>query len=161
MATGSRGWLQTINFVVSGLLITAAAPGLYRAAPSGWLAAAIAVFGLALVASGIFPMDPMRGYPPGTPAGTPTTTSRRHDLHDSAGALVFTSLPVAAVVAAVTLDDTGWVVYSAVTAAVFGVAAGRFASAWEADDPRTGLFQRAAIVPGWTWVGLLCWHLIP
>ncbi|WP_052668861.1 DUF998 domain-containing protein [Nitriliruptor alkaliphilus] len=161
LATGPRGWLQTINFVVSGLLITAAGPGLYEAVPGPWFAAVIAVFGLALVASGVFPMDPMRGYPPGTPEGTPPTTSRRHQLHDAAGAVVFTSLPVGAVVAALTLGDVVWSAYSAVTAVVFGVAAGRFATAWEADDPRTGLFQRVAIVSGWTWLALLCWSLIP
>lgn len=161
LATGRRGWVQTTNFVVSGLLITAAAPGLFRAAPGPWLAAVIAVFGLALVASGVFPMDPMRGYPPGTPEDTPPTTSRRHQLHDAAGAVVFTSLPVAAVVAALTLGDTAWATYSVATAVVFGVAAGRFASAWEADDPRTGLFQRVAIISGWIWLGLLCWRLIP
>ena len=30
------------------------------------LGIALTVFGLGLVGSGIFPMDPMRGYPPGT-----------------------------------------------------------------------------------------------
>jgi hypothetical protein len=108
LATGPRGSVQTTNFIVSGLLIAAAGPGLYEAVPGPWLAAVIAVLGLALVASGVFPMDPMRGYPPGTPEGTPPTTSRRHQLHDSAGAVVFTSLPVGAVVAALTLGETVW-----------------------------------------------------
>lgn len=161
LATGSRGWVQTVNFVVCGLLVTVSAIGVGGAMGSWWLAGAIAVFGLALVASGVFPMDPMRGYPVGTPAGDPATVSRAHQLHDGAGAVVFGSLPVCAVVAAFTLDDTVWAVASGGTAAYLVVMAGRFGAAWEADDPRTGLVQRAFIVPGWIWLAALCWHLAP
>ncbi|MEV6813057.1 DUF998 domain-containing protein [Micromonospora sp. NPDC051296] len=89
LALGRRGWMQTANFLVSGLLVTAAAPGLHAATGSRWLTASVAVFGLALVASGVFPMDRMRGYPPGTPDVTPTSYSRRHQIHDVAGAVVF------------------------------------------------------------------------
>lgn len=161
LALGPRGWLQMTNFIISGLLIGASAPGIYQATQSAWLAVLVAVFGLALVASGVFPMDPMRGYPPGTPEGTPSTTSMRHTLHDWAGMLVFTSLPAAAIVAALSIDDVAWVAYSGATATVFVVLFVRFGSAWEADSPRTGLVQRLTIVPGWTWLGLLCWHLMP
>lgn len=104
-------------------------------------------------------MDPMRGYSPGTPEGTPTATSRSHQLHHHAGAVVFSSLPLCAVIAAVTLDEPVWVAYSVATAVAFAGAAVWFAVAWEADGPRTGLLQRVAIVPGWIWLGLVCWHL--
>lgn len=159
LALGARGWVQTTNFVVSGLLITTSALGIHRATDGFWLAGLVAVFGLALVASGVFPMDPMRGYPPGTPEGDPPTTSRRHQLHDHAGAAVFGSLPLCAVAAALTLDEPAWVAYSVVTVITFTVGAGWFATTWENDDPRTGLIQRLAIVPGWIWLGLVCWHL--
>lgn len=160
LALGPRGWVQTTNFVVSGLLITLAAGGLYRVA-SVWLAALVAVFGLALVASGVFPMDAMRGYPPGTPEGTPATTSVRHTRHDQAGAVVFAALPVAALVAALQLDDVAWAVSSGVVAAALAALVIVFGSAWEADAPRAGLIQRVTIVTGWSWLGLLCWHLRP
>lgn len=66
-ALGWRGWIQTANFLVCGALITASSIGILDADASRYLAAAIAAFGPGLVASDIFPMDPMRGYPPGTP----------------------------------------------------------------------------------------------
>jgi hypothetical protein len=161
LALGPRGWLQTSNFLVSGLLVTASAIGLSQATGSVWLAVLIAVFGLALVASGVFPMDAMRGYPPGTPDTTPSTTSLRHRLHDWAGVVVFAAVPAAAVVAALVLDDPAWVVYSGVTAAASGALFLYFGTAWEADHPRAGLIQRVTIVVGWSWLGLLCWHLVP
>ncbi|PZG20835.1 DUF998 domain-containing protein [Micromonospora craterilacus] len=161
LALGGRGWVQTANFLVSGLLVTAAAPGLHAATGSGWLAASVAVFGLALLASGVFPMDPMRGYPPGTPDVTPTTYSRRHQVHDWAGVVVFGSLPVAALAAALALDDRRWAVLSGAAAAGLVVLFLWFGSAWERDSPRAGLVQRAYIIVGWAWLGALCWHLLP
>lgn len=159
LALGRRGWIQTTNFIVSGTLITASALGIHRADANQFLAAAVAVLGLSLVASGIFPMDPMRGYPPGAPATTPAITSRRHQLHDRAGVIVFTSLPVAAIIAAVTLDSTGWVIYAALTAAASVASFVAFGIAWEHDHPRTGLIQRIAIVAGWTWLATTLWYL--
>jgi len=82
LALGPRGWVQVENFVLCGALIAASAVGLGQATGSLWLAIAVAVFGLALVASGVFPMDPMRGYPPGTPDETPPELSWRHHVHD-------------------------------------------------------------------------------
>jgi hypothetical protein len=161
LALGPRGWLATTNFLVSGALITTSAAGVYQATRSPWLGGLIVVFGLTLIAAGVFPMDPMRGYPPGTPDSTPPTTSMRHKLHDWAGTAVFTTLAASTAVATFTLDDPAWATYSAATAIVFTVFFLSFGVAWEADNRRTGLLQRLAIIPGWTWFGLLCWHLIP
>ncbi|PZG14864.1 DUF998 domain-containing protein [Nonomuraea aridisoli] len=158
LALGPRGLLQAANFVVCGLVITASAVAVVSALDSVVLAVTIGVFGLFLVASGVFPMDAMRGYPPGTPDETPAKVSVRHKLHDFAGAVVFGSLPTAAIVAAFVLPEAGWKWYSALTAA--GGIAGfiAFGQAWESDHPRAGLMQRATIVVGWVWLGLLLWH---
>ncbi len=160
LALGSRGWIQTTNFVVCGLLIAGSAPGLHAATGSVWLAGLVALFGLALVASGVFPMDPMRGYPPGTPDTTPTPTTVTHQLHDWAGLVVFTSLPAAAIVSALVIEETFWVVFSAVIAAALILLLVWFSTAWEADSPRAGLIQRLMIITGWTWLALLCWYLM-
>lgn len=159
LALGDRWWVQTANFVVSGALITLAAPAVAEAAGSWWLAIAIAVFGLSLVASGVFPMDPMRAYPPGTPDRTPEQFSTWHQWHDWAGVAVFTSLPVAALIAAFVLPGGLWTWYSAVTAAVFTGLFIAFGMAWESDSPRAGLIQRATVAVGWLWLALLCAHL--
>ncbi|MBP2369685.1 DUF998 domain-containing protein [Pseudonocardia parietis] len=155
LALGPRGPIQTANFLVCGAAVTAGAFVLPAALGSVLPALAVGVFGVALIASGVFPMDPMRGYPPGAPDDTPATTSRRHDLHDQDGMVVFLALPVAAVIAAVVLPATGWRWYSGITAAVLFAGFSAFGSAWERDDPRTGLIQRAVIGVGWLWLGLL------
>lgn len=158
LALGPRGWVQTTNFFVCGLTVTAGAFALAPQLGSVLLALAVGVFGAALIASGLFPMDPMRGYPPGAPDGTPETTSRRHDLHDHAGAVVFLALPVAAVVAAFVLPDNGWQWYSGVTATLLFAGFAAFGTAWENDHPRAGLVQRLTICVGWSWLGLLFLH---
>ncbi|MFD2792744.1 DUF998 domain-containing protein [Promicromonospora vindobonensis] len=158
LALGSRGWLQGANFILCGLAITAGAVALAGAVDSVLLALVVAVFGLALVASGVFPMDAMRGYPPGTPDETPTEYSRRHTWHDRAGMVVFGAIPVAAIIATSVLPEIGWKWYSGLTAAAAGAGFLVFGQAWEDDHPRAGLVQRATIVVGWTWLGLLFAH---
>ena len=123
------------------------------------LGIALTVFGLGLIGSGAFPMDAMRGYPPGTPDGDPGQFSARHRWHDNLGAAVFLALPAAAGSGAVVLPGTAWRVISAVTAV--GLLTGFFAfgTAWENHSPRTGLIQRAIIIPGWAWTAAVFIYL--
>ncbi|MDQ2587916.1 DUF998 domain-containing protein [Saccharothrix yanglingensis] len=153
LALGSRGWIQPANFVVCGAGVCAGALALVS---TSWpLSTAVEVFGVALVASGVFPMDAMRGYPPGTPDNTPEHYSRRHRLHDHAGAVVFVSLPAAAAIAALTPAlGVPSRTYSAVTAGVFALFV-VFGRAWEDDSPRAGLWQRLTILVGWAWLAHL------
>jgi len=159
LALGPGGWVQTVNFVVCGILVVVAAAGIEEATSSRWLSGMLGAFGLGLVASGVFAMDPMRGYPPGTAEGTPDEVSRAHRLHDVAGFAVFGSMPVAAGIAAFTLDSAPWSVYSGVTALMTAAGFVVFGAAWESDHPLAGLAQRFVIVVGWTWLAALCWHL--
>ncbi|WP_017589134.1 DUF998 domain-containing protein [Nocardiopsis ganjiahuensis] len=151
LALGSRGWVQTTNFVVCGLLVTAGAFAL----PHPFLAVAVGALGLALVASGVFRMDPMRGYPPGTPDGTPQDQSRAHRLHDRAGAVVFLLLPLTPLIAVFALDDPLWRWGSGIVAAAAAVASGSFGALWEKDSPYAGLVQRVTIILGLAWLGAL------
>ena len=155
LALGARGWIQTTNFVSCGIGIAAGAVALAPALNSVVLAVVIGVLGLSLVASGVFTMDPMRGYPPGTPDDTPADVSFRHTLHDWAGMLVFVLAPLAPVVAVFVVPGVGWKIYSAVTAAVGFTTSGAFGQAWENDHPRTGLIQRATLVTCLIWLGIL------
>lgn len=158
LALGERGWLQRLNFCAAGALIAPSAVALHAALGSWPVTVLTAVFGLGLIGSGLFAMDPMRGYPPGTPAGTPESTSRAHRWHDNLGAVVFGSVPLLAV--ALGFAESGiwrWLAWG--VAAVLALSAASFARAWEADGPRTGLIQRAFIVTGWTWFAAVCVHL--
>lgn len=153
LALGPRGWLQAANFLVGGAGLVVGAAGLWARLP--WVAVAVGGLGLALAASGLWRMDPMRGYPPGAPAGTPTRYSRSHRWHDYAGALLFFGLPVTAALTAVVGPD-GWLRwYSAATALVSGLLVARFGTAWERDEPLAGLWQRLAIGVGWSWLAVL------
>ncbi|SED78616.1 Protein of unknown function [Ruania alba] len=154
LALGGRGWLQKANFIVCGGGIAIGSLALIEV--SILLTLGIGVFGMALIASGVFTMDPMRSYPPGTPAGNPASFSRRHELHDHAGMVVFATVPIAAGIATFTpqLSDP-LRVYSAVIAAVVTVGFLAFGQAWENDSARTGLWQRLTILVGWSWLAVL------
>lgn len=158
LALGPRGWLQTTNFVVCGLLITAGAAALPRAFDSVALTTAAGALGLALVASGAFRMDPMRGYPPGTPDESPKEFSRAHRLHDRAGTVVFLLLPGTVIAAAFALGEPAWKLGSGVVGAAAAVGSGAFGPLWERDSPYAGLVQRATIVLSLTWLGCLFVH---
>jgi hypothetical protein len=154
LALGTRGWLQSLTFVLCGALIAAGGAGVWSA--SWLLGAGVIVLGLGLVASGIYPMDPARGYPPGTPDGDPPSFSRRHIRHDQAGAVVFFTMPVLPLVAALTSAlpaPLRWV--SALAAAVVAVGVGAFTKAWEANSPRAGLAQRLALAGGLGWLAAM------
>lgn len=158
LALGARGWVQTANFILCGAVI--AAGGAAITAQAWPLGLATAVFGAALVASGLFRMDPMRGYPPGTPDVTPKRYSRRHQIHDAAGAVVFGGMPVLAVIGALSpVLGTSMRLYSVVTAVATALLAGRFATVWENDDENAGLIQRVALAVGLGWLGVVFFAL--
>jgi hypothetical protein len=107
LALGSRGWVQTSNFILTGLLMIAAAAGTREALDLVFGPAFLAHFGVGLIVSGLFPMDPMRGYPPGTEPGTPAVLSRSHKVHDAFGFVVFASLAAEAIAFGLALKG-GW-----------------------------------------------------
>ncbi len=160
LALGPRGWVQNTNFLLCGTLITAASVGIYQTVDSPWLPLLVAIFGISMALSGVWKMDPMRGYPPGTADTTPSEPSRAQKLHDLAGVIVFGVLPAAAIVAGFTLDGSGWSLYSWATGVVLILLFFAFGYAWESDHRRAGLVQRIMILVGWTWLALLCLHLI-
>jgi hypothetical membrane protein len=79
LSLGERGWAQSANFIVLGLLMLTFAAGLRQLFPAGKASAfgpsLIVLFGLGFVASGIFPTDPPRGG-----ATDMTTVGTIHDL---------------------------------------------------------------------------------
>jgi len=93
LANGSYGWVQVGTFLVVGALTVAGAAGLVTAA--GRLPAALlTVQGLGLVVAGIFRMDPVDGFPIGTPPGQPESFSTTAMVHNAAGSVSFLALIV-------------------------------------------------------------------
>ena len=102
LANGPGGWVQTANFVLTGLMVLAAAVGFRRVLgpkPRAltWL---LGGFGIAMIVAAIFPADPVDGFPPGTPEGFPTSITTTGLVHFAAGALGFTFLAVSCFAAA-------------------------------------------------------------
>lgn len=78
LSNGSLGWIQILNFVLSGLCTVAFAAGLRRALRGGpgatWAPRLLGAYGVSLVGAGVFRADPAAGFPLGTPAGVPVVS---------------------------------------------------------------------------------------
>lgn len=74
LSLGDLGWIQVTNFVVTGILIVGCAVGMsgQRKLSYGavWGPVLIGIYGLGLLAAGVFPPDPAMGFPPGARQGT-------------------------------------------------------------------------------------------
>ncbi len=161
LSLGDLGWIQITNFVVSGLLAVALAVGMRRVLHPGrggtWGPLLIGVFGVGLIAGGVFTADPALGFPAGAPAGIPDQLTWHAMVHAIAPPLAFLSLIVACFVLIrrfATSRQWGWIVYSAAT----GVSVLTL-SAWPDQD---GMSVRLAIatVLGFAWTSLMAAHLM-
>jgi hypothetical membrane protein len=160
LSLGDLGWLQQTNFVVAGLLVVAGAVGLRRALRGGragtWGALLVGVYGLGLIAAGIFSTDPVNGFPPGT------TTSAQLSVHGTLHLLVSSIAFLALIVASAIvfarrfagLGRRGWAAYSVATGAYFlvtwiGLAAtgGTYAA--------VSIAFALAVALAWTWLSVV------
>jgi Protein of unknown function (DUF998) len=105
LATGGPGFVQIINFIVAGIGVLCLAVAAHRSITDGVgrrsLAPLIAVFGVGLIASGIFVMDPENGFPIGTPEGPAPSMSWHAIGHLVAVTVAYTGLALACIVLAV------------------------------------------------------------
>jgi hypothetical protein len=163
LTLGDGGWVETVNFIVSGILIAAFGVGLRRTTGSRarrWMSALVVVAGLAFVWSGLFSTDPEQGYPAGAPPGLPPSQSLPATLHYLGSVVGFVSLAIACALSARrgigsgVPASTGWAVYSLIGGAIVlgGWLAGFFIiGAWGV-APAAGLLQRITIVAGMQWL---------
>lgn len=158
------GWVQIVNFLVTGVLLVLFAVGARRALNQGalgrktkagakpWL---LGMGGVGLFGAGLFPGDPLSGYPPGTPdhiVYTPPGIA-----HDALSMLFFLGIPLACAAFTVwSLRTRRWVLaaYSVLSAigflTFFFVASEGFVQTpgfveWG------GLNQRVSIAVGLAW----------
>jgi hypothetical membrane protein len=160
LANGEFGWIQTANFVVTGLMTVTAAFGLRRALPPGrgrsWVPRLIGTYGASLVGAGIFRADPAQGFPPGTAETTAVTW--HGTLHFVLGGIGFLCLIAACFVLASRFSREGrrglaW--FSRITGVLFlagfaGIASG-------SHGPTTLAFVAAVLIV-WAWVTAICVH---
>jgi hypothetical protein len=158
LANGAGGWVQTANFVLTGLMVIAAAAGFWRMPAPRLRAAAVflALFGASMLAGAVFTADPVDGFPPGAPLGFPTSISAFGLAHFAAGALGFVCLAMSALLAgAVLRRRVGWL---AALSAFSGLAVlAGFFGGFFLPSPVAGIWF--AVVVGWAWLGVTSWWL--
>ena len=159
LSLGEQGWQQITNFLVTGILFIAGAVGLRRAIRDGpgsrWGPILIGTAGLGVFLAGVFVTDPAMGYPPGSPAGLPSTSSWHGAIHNVVSLLVFAGLPIATFVVARRFRGDGslWALYSVATGVAMLIGTVLMFVAFQ---DWIGLFQRIVIILGFGWVSLLC-----
>ena len=167
LSIGGAGWIQSVNFFISGALILASAVGLrlsmHSSKRSIWGPFLIGLTGIGLIGAGIFTTDPMNGYPPGTPL-VPTGRTTNGSLHDLFGVPVFLGLPVACFVFTrlfARLGERNWAAYSLLSGigmlvafVLTSVGLNQVAGL----QNFAGLFQRLTIAIGFFWIALLAAH---
>lgn len=156
LVLGDWGWIQSVDFVVCGLLLIAFGAGVWRVAAgirSGRIAAVcVALYGLlAGVVAGLNPTDPGSGFPPGRSGVEQASTAAT--IHGVAGGLGFLAMTCGCFVLAryfARVGDRVWAVMSAaIGVAILAVLAYMGASA----GAQTETFN---YVPTWV-VGTVLW----
>lgn len=158
LCLGRRGWIQRANFLQLGLGMFAFALGVVKSLNTVGGAVLMAIFGLGALVAGTFRMDPMRGYPPGTPAGTPTEFTWHHRLHDLAGPVMFFAIGGACLALAGHLHGR-WRIYTLLTAIAGFALTISTVVAWRIDARNTGLLQRVLLLVYCGWIVLIGVHL--
>lgn len=156
---GARGWIQRTNFIVMSAGMFAFAAGVQRSLDSTIGPLLLAVFGSGLIIAGVFPPDPVRGYPPGAPIDRAAELSRGARIHDVAGPVMFLALLGAGIALAGQLRG-GWRLYTILTAGIGFALTVWTVVAYRKDAANTGLVQRGLIVVYWSWIGALAIHLV-
>ena len=160
LSNGDLGWIQITNFVLTGLMVLAAATGLHRALPgTPWVARLVGVYGASLVAAGALRADPGLGFPAGTPAG-PGTVSWHGIGHFVAGGISFLCVIAACLVMGRRFARDGrrgaaWYSYTSgilFLAGFVGIASGNTA-------PALTLGFVAAVLVIWAWLATVSVHL--
>ena len=165
LANGHLGWIQATNFLLTGLLVMAAAAGMrrvLRGSPGGrWAPVLLGVYGAALFAAGLFRADPADGFPPGTPPGRAAITSWHGMLHIASAGIGFLALTAACFVLAGRFPGAGhrgWATYSRLTGVLF--LAGLAGAASGSGSPPVVLAFWAAVVLAWAWIAAVAARLI-
>lgn len=92
LLVGNLGWLQMINFILTGLLSIICAFGLKRALKSGraskWGPILLGAFGILFIIAAFFHPDGHHGFPAGAPTGMLTPPTAHASIHSMAFSLL-------------------------------------------------------------------------
>ncbi len=162
---GDGGWMQSTNYIVSGVLLLGFAIGLRRVLRTGrgstWGPILLGIYGFTFIAIGPFVSDPMMGYPP----GVPSTTTVQGTIHNLFGQLQFISLIAACFLLrrldAADPDERGWAWYSIATGLLVAASDVAFVFTVKVlDGGPAGLIERIGIIASGIWIALLALRLM-
>ena len=165
LALGPFGWVQDGNFIVTGLLTLAFAVGLWQVLhhPHGstWGPLLVGYWAIGLIAAGIFPTDPVLGFPPGTPDSV-LHPSLHGLLHDLFSVPAFLGMVIACCFVFrhwfAQRQERAWALYSVINGVVlavsFALAAAGFSLAPGLVN-LAGFFQRIAALVIWSWLFMI------
>lgn len=164
LSLGEAGWIQILNFLISGSLVVLCALGMRKLLKGGkagtWGPILIGLNGIGFILAGIFTADPANGFPAGAPEGLPEQISAHASLHFAAFSLAFLALTVACFVFARRfLSDKqtkGLGVYSLLTGIIAPVVIGISASVPNID----GILAAAGGIISFTWLAVVAGQLI-
>jgi len=158
LENGPFGWIQSVNLVLTGLMIIAAAVGIGRAWRVRAVPTFLVVFGVGMLGAGLLIADPANGFPVGTSSGPGEFTW--HGIgHLASGGIGFLAFVAAAITVGVRFlrrRQRGWGVFSIVTGIVYlaafvGIASGT------AGAPVIAF--TVAVFLAFGWLAGLCIHL--
>jgi hypothetical protein len=155
LVNGPWGWVQTLNFILTGSMVIAAAVGIARVLGQEramcWL---LSVFGVGMLLAAFFPADPVDGFPPGTSIGVPGSISTTGLLHFVVAGIGFVSLMASCFAAFFTFKRRGEGSLSS-----FSIAAGLLIIFGLFGGPMLGsagiIGIWIAVVTGWIWLGVV------
>lgn len=156
LTLGSGGWVQTLNFVLTGGLMIVCAVGLRRTLQGGpgatWAPILVAAQGAGFVAAAFFPADAGNGFPPETAGGAPAFTATGM-IHLACAGIAFLALAAACFVLARRFAVSGerrWAVAGRVGGVLLLVGFG-YANTGGYGGP---LAMFVGAVAAWLWVGV-------
>jgi hypothetical membrane protein len=155
LANGPYGWVQSANFIVSGLMVIAAAVGIARAGGREfrWPSRLLGAYGSAVFLAGFFRADPVPGFPPGTPETAASAMTTRGLLHFAFGGLGFVALAICCLLAARAFGRRGQTTARSLSAAAgIVVVAGFFGPAYLPSMSAALAALWIGVVAGWIWL---------
>jgi len=156
LSAGDLGWIQMANFVLVGGLYVLCAIAMGRVVAPGraaiWGPRLIGVFGVCLIAAGVFVADPANGYPVGYAEAEPSWHSMAHGIAALTAGLALTAATFVFAARFVAQRRVGWAVFSALSGAVY------FVLPWTNLELSSLLLPVASVI-GWGWVSIVAWQL--
>lgn len=167
LSAGSLGWIHISLFVIVGLFVFLGAVGIRKAIKDEkagtWAPILLGLYGVSLIAAGIFVPDPMKGFPPGETYGTISTNGIMHLV---AGMVGFIGLIAACFVFARrfgALKQKHLQIFSIKTGIIFFVSFFGIAAFSQQNDQIVmfiNLFFTFAVVLSWIWLSTVTSRLI-